>query len=70
MGRCINHPDRETSLLCMKDKVYVCEESLRCRDPGIYCKFGPSCPTWFMRKQTELRGTDRKYDPHDVNTGL
>ena len=51
MGFCINHPDRETSYLCMKHNIYLCEECLACRDPEIYCKFRPSCPIWFMSKR-------------------
>ncbi|KPA17191.1 Ferredoxin [Candidatus Magnetomorum sp. HK-1] len=51
MGYCINHPDRETQYLCMKDNIYFCEECLRCRNPKIYCKFRPSCPIWFIVKK-------------------
>ena len=51
MGKCINHPDRETSYLCMKHNIYLCEECLQCRDPEIYCKFRPSCPIWFLTKR-------------------
>ena len=53
MGKCINHPDRETSYLCMKHNVYLCEECLECRDPEIYCKFRSSCPIWFLSKRKE-----------------
>jgi len=48
MGRCINHPDRETSYHCMKHDIFLCEECLQCRDPHIYCKYRPSCPIHFM----------------------
>ena len=51
MGYCINHKDRETQYLCMKDNVYFCEECLRCRNPEIYCKFRSSCPIWFISKK-------------------
>jgi uncharacterized 2Fe-2S/4Fe-4S cluster protein (DUF4445 family) len=51
MGTCINHPDRETSYLCMKHNIYLCEECLHCRDPEIYCKFRSSCPIWFITKR-------------------
>ncbi len=51
MGKCINHPDRETSFMCMKHNLYLCEECLKCRDPKIHCKFRPSCPIWFMEKR-------------------
>jgi len=51
MGYCMNHPDRETQYLCMKDNIYFCEECLRCRNPEIYCKFRPACPIWFIVKK-------------------
>jgi ferredoxin len=51
MGKCINHPDRETPYSCMKHQIYLCEECLECRDPNVYCKFRPSCPIWFMDKR-------------------
>ncbi len=53
MGTCINHPDRETSYLCMKHQIYLCEECLECRDPKIYCKHRSACPIWFMSKRKE-----------------
>ncbi len=51
MGKCVNHPDRETSYLCRKHNIYLCEECLQCRDPELYCKFRPSCPISFMSKK-------------------
>jgi hypothetical protein len=51
MGKCINHPDRETSYLCMKHNIYLCDDCLQCRDPELYCKFRPSCPIWFLSKE-------------------
>ncbi|WP_457554186.1 ASKHA domain-containing protein [Desulfobacula sp.] len=51
MGKCINHPDRETSYICLKHNIYLCEECLECRDPDIYCKFRPSCPIYFITKK-------------------
>jgi hypothetical protein len=48
---CAAHPDRQTSYICMKHEVYMCEECLRCRDPEIYCKFRSSCPIWFIHKE-------------------
>lgn len=53
MGKCINHPDRETPYLCMKHQTYMCEECLHCKDPKIYCKHRSSCPIWFMSKRQE-----------------
>ena len=51
MGACERHPDRETSYLCMKHNVYLCEECLHCRDPKIHCKYRASCPIFFMEKK-------------------
>jgi len=51
MGKCVNHPDRETSFMCMKHNVYLCEECIKCRDPEIHCKFRSACPIWFMEKR-------------------
>ncbi len=51
MGKCINHPDRETSYKCMKHNYYLCEDCLECRDPDIYCKFRSSCPIHFISKK-------------------
>ena len=53
MGKCVNHPDRETSFMCSKHGVYMCEECLECRDPNIYCKFRSACPIWFEHKRRE-----------------
>ncbi len=55
MGKCVNHPDRDTSYICSKHNVYMCEECLRCRDPEIYCKFRPSCPIWFIHKEQMVK---------------
>jgi len=61
MGKCINHPDRETSYICMKHNIYLCEECLECRDPDIYCKFRPSCPIYFITKKGfESKKTDEE----------
>ncbi len=54
MGRCINHPDRETSYRCQKHDIYMCEECLECRDPDLYCKYRESCPIWFLTKKKGL----------------
>lgn len=51
MGKCINHPDRETNYICMKHNIYLCEECLECRDPDLYCKFRPSCSIYFITKK-------------------
>ena len=51
MGKCVNHPDRETSYMCSKHGIYLCEECLECRDPEIYCKFRSACPIWYEHKR-------------------
>lgn len=51
MGKCVNHPDRETSYMCSKHGIYLCEECLECRDPNIYCKFRSACPIWYEHKR-------------------
>jgi hypothetical protein len=53
MGACACHPEKESSFMCMKHGVYLCDECLQCRDPEIYCKYRPSCPIWFMQKRKE-----------------
>lgn len=51
MGKCVNHPDRDTSYQCTKHGVYLCEACLQCRDPELYCKFRSACPIWFLSKK-------------------
>lgn len=51
MGKCVNHPDRQTSYQCMKHNYYMCDECLECRDPDIYCKFRSSCAIHFISKK-------------------
>lgn len=63
MGRCINHPDRETSYKCMKHNIYLCEECLECRDPELYCKHRSACPIWFVSKGAQ------KLDAPKASTG-
>jgi len=53
MGTCTNHPDRETSYMCSKHGVYLCEECMECRDPDIYCKFRSACPIWYEYKEAK-----------------
>ena len=62
MGRCINHEDRETSYVCMKHNIYMCEECLHCRDPELYCKYCSACPIHFMNK----KGTEDWMDEEPV----
>jgi len=60
VGKCINHPDRETSYQCLKHNIYMCEECLECRDPKIYCKFRSACPIWFMTRRKAGLDADEK----------
>ena len=68
MGTCINHPERETSYLCMKHNVYLCDECLQCRDPELYCKFRESCAIWFMTKKKA--GLDADVAPDTAKDAL
>lgn len=60
MGKCVNHPDRETRYICMKHQIYLCEECLKCKDPKIYCKYRSSCPIWFMSKHQDGLDEDKR----------
>lgn len=53
MDKCVNHPDRQTSYMCSKYEIYMCEECQECRDPKIYCKFRSACPIWYEHKRKE-----------------
>ena len=54
MGKCINHPDIETSYLCPKHQVYQCESCINCRDPGGHCKYRSSCVIRVMEKEEKI----------------
>jgi len=58
VGRCINHPDRETGYKCMKHSHFQCEECLECRDPELYCKHRSACAIWFMSRGSENLGDE------------
>ena len=58
MPRCVNHHDRETSFVCTKHNVYMCESCMYCRDPEIYCKFRSSCPIHFLTKRKKNLDND------------
>jgi len=60
LNPCINHPDKETSYVCMKHEIYMCENCLKCRDPEIYCKFRSACPIHFLtRRIGDLDGDEQ-----------
>lgn len=56
MAKCINHPDVETTYVCMKHNIGLCEKCLECRDPDLYCKYRSACPIHFLSK----KGFDKK----------
>ncbi len=56
MGKCINHPDRETGYKCMKHNHFQCGECLQCRDPELYCKHRSACAIWFLSRGSENLG--------------
>ena len=72
MGKCSCHPEKETSFMCMKHDVYLCDECLTCRDPNIYCKHRSSCVIWFMQKrQKGLNAeseTEKRAAKHTLNS--
>lgn len=43
---CVNHKDREGKGYCSKYNRYLCEECMKCQDPGLYCKFRKACVVW------------------------
>lgn len=63
MGRCIHHPERETSYKCMKHNIYLCDECLACRDPDLYCKYRSACPIWFLNKGSKRLGGEEAETP-------
>ncbi|HSO18181.1 MAG TPA: hypothetical protein VLT88_01915 [Desulfosarcina sp.] len=70
MGKCINHPERETRYLCMKHQFYLCEQCLQCKDPKIYCKHRSACPIWFMSKQKAEGHRKGRHRPADVGAAM
>jgi uncharacterized 2Fe-2S/4Fe-4S cluster protein (DUF4445 family) len=68
MGKCVNHPDRETPYICMKHQTYLCEECLHCKDPKVYCKYRPGCPIWFMSKRKEGWAEEDRQDTVTTRT--
>ena len=65
MGRCLNHPERETSYKCMKHNYFLCEDCLECRDPDIYCKFRTSCPIHFISNKNFNAPDEKEYHKTD-----
>ncbi len=47
---CAYHPGVEAKYWCAKHEKYLCEECMKCQDPGGYCKFRTSCMIWEMVK--------------------
>ncbi len=75
MAKCINHPEVETSYVCLKYNIGLCEKCLECRDPDLYCKFRSSCAIHFLSKKgfdkkEKVPSSDRVkiiFQPGDVN---
>jgi len=72
MGTCKNHPDRETSYICLKHGYFLCEECLVCGDPKLYCTHRPSCIIHFLsKKKTKALGTtDHESASHESAPNL
>ncbi len=56
MAACHLHPDRDANVPCQKVNLRgYCEDCLEegapCFDPGIYCKFRPSCVIWARARE-------------------
>jgi hypothetical protein len=51
MGKCRNHPERETSYVCLKHGYFLCEACLACGDPKLYCTNRPSCIIHFLTRR-------------------
>jgi hypothetical protein len=51
LGYCTNHPEKDTSYVCLKHDIYMCRDCLQCRDPQIYCKFRSACAIHFITKR-------------------
>jgi uncharacterized 2Fe-2S/4Fe-4S cluster protein (DUF4445 family) len=60
MGKCAHHPQRETRFQCLKHNLWLCEECLTCRDPGLYCKHRQACPIWFIEKRRKHMEAEEK----------
>ncbi|MCL5036327.1 MAG: hypothetical protein M1269_04325 [Chloroflexi bacterium] len=41
--RCINHPENLAEYYCAEDQVWLCDECVSCRHPGVYCKYRTKC---------------------------
>jgi hypothetical protein len=55
MNNCETHPDRQTSYLCMKHQISMCEECLKCKDPELYCKYRSSCAIYFLTQKSNFK---------------
>ncbi len=62
MGKCVNHPDRETNIVCQRMPARgYCDECLEagapCFEPEVYCKFRTSC---VIREMAREKGITEK----------
>ena len=64
MGHCVNHPDRETNVVCQRlpNRGY-CDECLDkgapCFEPEVYCKFRTACVIWELARENGLTKQDQ-----------
>lgn len=70
MGKCSCHPEKETSFMCTKHGVYLCDECLACRDPNIYCKHRSSCVIWFMQKRQKGLKAEAETEMRAINQAV
>lgn len=63
MASCVNHPDRETVLVCTKYSRHLCEACAHCSDPKLYCKFRTACMIWFMEKENNRQEKANQDNP-------
>lgn len=45
------HHEMEPRYQCQKHLTMMCDACLKCKDPGLYCKFRPSCMIHFLEKE-------------------
>ncbi len=68
MGRCVNHPERETSYCCQKHGYYLCEQCLQCRDPKLYCAHRSACIIHFLTKGKRHDSPEAREEPSANST--
>ena len=59
MAYCVNHPDRETNVVCQRlNSRGYCSECLEagapCFEPEVYCKFRGQCVIYALAREHGL----------------